>query len=39
MTMERLMTGDFMTRLPIRSGAGRGFCGLARAAIVRPRGP
>ena len=30
MTIERLMTGDFIAHLPFRSGAGRGFCGLCR---------
>src|ERR1700728_1649569 len=28
MTMERLTTGDFIARLPFRSGAGRDFFGL-----------
>src|SRR5579862_187481 len=30
MTIERLMTGDFIAHLPFRPGAGRGFFGLCR---------
>ena len=30
-----LHDGDFMARLPFRSGAGRGFCGLAATGLFR----
>src|SRR6516164_1888206 len=33
MTIERLMTGDFIACLPFRSGGGRDFFGLGRCEI------
>src|ERR1022692_3288628 len=33
-TMERLMTGDFIACLPFRSGVGRDRCGLYRSGIA-----
>src|ERR1700734_1394840 len=37
MTMERLTTGDFIARLPFRSGAGRDFCWPCHSAIAPRR--
>src|SRR5262245_27522464 len=38
MTMERLTTGDFIARLPFRSGGDRGRGGLRGCGEVRIRG-